>query len=204
MLELNQIVTKQDINDGSLIMISSRPAVGKTYTCNEIIKQFKGEYEYLYFNLNGDRFSFFFNNSDKSVITEYHSSVEIIKRIEKTWTEKLKFVFIDYWQLINDKGEWFLKILLELSWSLKLVIIINSQLDRKVDYRKKRLPKEKDLTKINPLYEYSKKVVVINRPAMWSDVEDKMHYYIYKDWRNNYFCQEQEHSIILNNNKYRK
>ena len=47
-IELNQIVTKQDINDGSLIMISSRPAVGKTYTCNEIIKQFKGEYEYLY------------------------------------------------------------------------------------------------------------------------------------------------------------
>lgn len=85
--------------------------------------------------------------------------------------------------------------LLELTYYYKIVFVITSQLSRSVEKRKNRLPKIKDLMLIQNLFQWCRKCVVISRPAMYGvNEEDKLHYILYKDWKNSYFLQDKNNS----------
>ena len=190
-IDLKDIITNKDLKSGNLILITGRPAIGKTQTCVELMKQYENEYDCMFFNLEGDYY--WFDRNDKRIIFNYNTAVEIIKKVQNDATEKLKFVFIDYWQLINDQNEWFLKMLLSMSWTSKLIFVITSQMPRSVESRRDHLPKRSDFNGIDLLYKSARKVIVIGRPAMYGeDVEDELKYYVYKDWDNSYFFQDKQ------------
>ena len=190
-IDLKDIITNKDLKNGNLILITGRPAVGKTQTCVELMKQYENEYDCMFFNLEGD--SYWFDKKDKRIIFNYNTTVEIIKKVQNDVTEKLKFVFIDYWQLVNDQNDWFLKMLLSMTWTSKLVFVITSQLPRSVESRRDHLPKESDFKGIDLLYKSARKVIVIGRPAMYgSDVKDELKYYVYKDWDNLDILQDKQ------------
>lgn len=180
-IEFEQIITDKDIKRGNLILIAGRPAVGKTEVCSKIVKEYGNEYGYLFFDLSGNEDSYWLK-SIKRVI-EYHTAVEIIKTIQKEIKNNLKFVFIDYWQLIDNKEDWFRYMLVELALSNKIIIIITSQLSRVVESRKNHLPLNKDLKSIsNDIFLSSGKVVVISKPAIYGiDLKKDLHYFLYKD-----------------------
>lgn len=190
-VDFANIVTNKDLEDGSLILLTSRPAMGKTQTCLELIKTFKEKYDYIYFDLSCGGTSFWKGNV--KIDDEYKNSYDIIKSLEKFVKRKnAKFVIIDYWQLVEDGRDWFIRKLLEFSWEYKLVIIIPAQLNYVVEKRKNHLPKIKDLKRFKHLYKFAKKIIAIGRPAMYGEnVEDKLNYYVYKDINNNYFNQEE-------------
>lgn len=195
-IDFDEIITKRDLNDGNLILLTSRPAVGKTQTCVNLIKKYKDQ-GYLYFDLDSAGSDYWLqNNKDLQVCKEFMSSLEIIKTIEqKIKSEKIKFVFIDYWQLVTDREDWFVKKLLSLSWSYKVVFVITSQLSRKVDGRRSHLPNLKDINNIKILGRLARKVIVISRPAMYygsKEVEDKLHYLVCRDWENSYVNQDKK------------
>ena len=96
---------------------------------------FKDKYDYLYFDLSvgGTRF---WERKGLKIDKEYKSSLEIIKALEKfVKNDRAKFVVIDYWQLVEDKNDWFLRKLMEFTWEYKLIIFITSQLVRNVEKR---------------------------------------------------------------------
>lgn len=189
-LEFNDIITNEDLHDGNLILLASRPAVGKTKTCIELINKFKEKYDYIYFDLSVGGTNYWKLDRLK-IETDYKSSMEIIKSIEKfVENEKAKFVIIDYWQVVENQRDWFLRKLLEFSLVYKLVIIITSQLKRIVDKRKNHLPRHKDFRTIKNLSVLAKKIVVIGSPAIYGeDIVDELKYYIYKDIGNIYLKQ---------------
>ena len=190
-LNFDNIITKEDLNNGNLILFASRPGVGKTQTCIELIKSFKDNYDFIYFDLSVGGTNFWQSQSLK-IKTDYKSSLEIIRSIEKfVKKENAKFVIIDYWQVVENQGEWFLRKLLEFSWEHKLIIIITSQLERLVEKRKNHLPKFKDFRNVKNIFKFARKIIVIERPAMYGlDVEDELKYYVYKDVENSYITQE--------------
>lgn len=193
-IKINDIITKKDLENGNLILLTSRPAVGKTKTCCELFKFYSKAFNCLYFDMTGEGSSYFFDSKDiKGVINQYMSSVEIIKKIQyETSHNVLKVVFIDYWQLLDDKSEWFLKLLLEISWFYGVVFVITSQLPRNVENRKNHLPNNKDLSLIENLGNMARKQIVISRPAMYlnsSNIVDELKFYVYRDWNNYYVAR---------------
>ena len=180
-IEFEGIITDKDIEKGNLILLVGRPAVGKTEVCSKIVKKYGNEYGYLFFDLRGNEDSYWLKNIKR--VIEYHTAVEIIKTIQKEVKNNLKFVFIDYWQLIDDKDDWFRYMLVELALSNKIVITITSQLSRVVENRKNHLPLNKDLKSIfNDIFLSSGKVVVISKPAIYGiDLKKDLHYFLYKD-----------------------
>lgn len=193
-IKINDIITKKDLENGNLILLTSRPAVGKTKTCCELFKIYSKAFNCLYFDMTGEGSSYFFDSKDiKGVVNDYMSSVEIIKKIQyEAKHNVLKVVFIDYWQLLDDKSEWFLKLLLEISWFYGIVFVITSQLPRNVENRKNHLPNNKDLSLIENLGNMARKQIVISRPAMYlnsSNIVDELKFYVYRDWNNYYVAR---------------
>lgn len=180
-IKIDDIITKKDLDFGNLILLASRPGIGKTKTCCNLFKYYSKIYNCLYFDLLGSESSYFLaNNEQKGLILNFMSSIEIIKKIQsEIKRETPKFIFIDYWQLLTDIDDWFLNMLLEIYSKHKTVIIITSQLSRKVEMRKQHLPKIKDLNE--NLFDCCGKCVVISRPYSYGESEDdELHYLLYK------------------------
>ena len=183
-IKFDQIISQQDIDNGNLILLAGRPATGKTQTICELIKKYKKQYGYLYFDFDGNGSNHWLADEKNGIIKEYQSSVGIIQTIQKSIDNNLKFVFIDYWQLVENTDVWFLRILSTLAFNRKLVIIITSQLDRKVIHRKDQIPITADFKTIKNLFIYSRKVIVIKPPSLSPsqqlNMQSKMKYKIYK------------------------
>ena len=182
LVSCQEIINERDLCYGNLILLASRPGIGKTKTCCELFKYYSKIYNCLYFDLLGSESSHFLvNNEQKGLIHDFMTSVEIINRIQKgIKCDNLKIVFIDYWQLLLDKNSWFINMLLEIYSKHKIVIIITSQLSRKIEKRRHHLPKIKDLKK--GLFDYCGKCVVISRPYSYGESEDnKLYYLLYKN-----------------------
>lgn len=180
-IKIDDIITKKDLDFGNLILLASRPGVGKTKTCCNLFKYYSKIYNCLYFDLLGSESSYFLaNNEQKRLILNFMSSIEIIKKIQsEIKKETPKFIFIDYWQLLTDTDDWFLNMLLEIYSKHKAVIIITSQLSRKVEMRKHHLPKIKDLNE--NLFDCCGKCLIISRPYSYGESEDdELHYLLYK------------------------
>lgn len=95
--------------------------------------------------------------------------------------DNLKIVFIDYWQLLTNTDNWFLNMLLELCFRHKIVIIITSQLSRKIEKRRQHLPKYKDLRNIKNIFCACRKCVVITCPYAYGKSEKyELVYLLYK------------------------
>ncbi len=181
LIAYENIITKKDLDFGNLILLASRPGIGKTKTCCNLFKYYSKIYNCLYFDLLGSESSYFLaNNEQKGLILNYMSSIEIIKKIQsEIKRETPKFIFIDYWQLLTDTDDWFLNMLLEIYSKHKAVIIITSQLSRKVEMRKHHLPKIKDLNE--NLFDCCGKCLIISRPYSYGESEDdELHYLLYK------------------------
>ncbi len=183
-VEFDEVISDKDIKDGNVIMLTGRPGTGKTLTCCRLIKKYEGKYKSLYFNLSGDGLSYWFKNKiPDNILNRYHTSVEIIKKVEDVLsTENLKFVFIDYWQLINDQEEWFIRKLIEFSYNNKIVFIITTQLPRKIVKGKYQMTIKKKLAKMNNLSIWARKHIVICRKYVYesSGVEDDLEYFVYR------------------------
>lgn len=181
LIAYENIITKKDLDFGNLILLASRPGIGKTKTCCNLFKYYSKIYNCLYFDLLGSESSYFLaNNEQKGLILNFMSSIEIIKKIQsEIKRETPKFIFIDYWQLLTDTDDWFLNMLLEIYSKHKAVIIITSQLSRKVEMRKHHLPKIKDLNE--NLFDCCGKCLIISRPYSYGESEDdELHYLLYK------------------------
>lgn len=110
-IEQKDIINKQDFENGNLILLTGRPCIGKTWTCCDLFKYYSKSFSCLYFDLSGENTCYFFNyKNPKGLVNEYMTSAEIIKEIQfQARHNAVKIVFIDYWQLLNDNNEWFLK-----------------------------------------------------------------------------------------------
>lgn len=182
-IEFDEIISDKDIKEGNLILLTGRPGTGKTLTCCRLVKKYEGRC--LYFNLAGEVLLHWFKNGIPSnIISRYYTSVEIIKKIEDfIGTKDFKFVFIDYWQLLDDQAEWFIKMLMDISYNYKVVVIITTQLPRELVSRKSNMPKSNGLVKMNNLGIWTRKHVVIDRKYLYetNNVEDDLEYFIYRD-----------------------
>ncbi len=188
-IQINDIITKKDLEYGNIILLASRPALGKTKTCCELFKHYSKIFNCLYFDMSGESNAYFFDYKNmKGVVNDYLSSVEIVKKIQyEAKHNALRIIFIDCWQLLNDKREWFSKMLLEISYFFGIVVVITSQLSRKVEKRKNHLPNKKDLNAIENLDSYTRKQIVIGRPAIYldsSNIADELKFFVYREWNN--------------------
>ena len=83
LIAYENIITKKDLDFGNLILLASRPGIGKTKTCCNLFKYYSKIYNCLYFDLLGSESSYFLaNNEQKGLILNYMSSIEIIKKIQ--------------------------------------------------------------------------------------------------------------------------
>ena len=180
-----ELVTNEDLNKGKLILLASRPSVGKTYVCSNIMKKYADKYKWLYLNLEGGSFEqYYLKDFKEGVVNEYLSSVKIIKAIEKhVKDEKLKFVFIENWELVEDKNEWFIRMLRSFAIMKKLVIIVNSNLCRTLENRKNNLPKISDFKSMQSIYDGASKVYVLKNTYSEDDnnnIKKDLEFYKYK------------------------
>ena len=167
-IDFKDIISAKDIENGNIIVLAGRPAMGKTSTCCELAKVFSKKFNYLFFDLASNGFYIYLKH--KIVAYSFMSSLVIIKKIEDEIAKnEVKLIFIDYWQLLNDKSEWFILKLREISIHHKVVFVISLQLGRKVENRKKHLPTRKDIKRV--FNHYVKKLVVLFSPAKYSPVQ---------------------------------
>ncbi|MDD3999284.1 MAG: DnaB-like helicase C-terminal domain-containing protein [Bacilli bacterium] len=180
----NDIITEHDIKNGSLILLAGRPGIGKTKTCCELVKKYDKTFKSLYFDLSGHSAKYWIDGND-GLILQYYSSIDIIKEIENTIEKKeIKFVFIDYWQVVECKEEWFITMLLELAYSNKLVIVITTNLDRQVEKRKNHIPFLTDILRVCDFLHRTKKIIAITHNSIWNDSYENdldYKYYSYRD-----------------------
>ena len=182
LIAFENIINEKDLSNGNLILLASRPGIGKTKTCCDLFKHYSKNYSCLYFDLSGSASSYFFGNKEQNgLVFDFMSSIEMIKKIQNGIKyDNLKIVFIDYWQLLSDKNCWFINMLLEIYSKYKIVFIITSTLSRKIEQRRYHLPKIKDLK--GSLFDYCGKCVVISRPYSYGESEeDKLYYLPYKN-----------------------
>ncbi len=178
-----KIITEKDLSNGNLILLASRPCIGKTKTCCYLFEYYSKKYSCLYFDLSGSSSSYFLGNKEQNgLIFDFTPSVEMIKKIQNGIKyDNLKIVFIDYSQLLTNTDNWFLNMLLELCSNHKIVIIITSQLSRKIEKRRQHLPKYKDLRNIKNIFYACRKCVVITCPYAYGESEKyELVYLLYK------------------------
>ena len=172
LIACEKIITEKDLSNGNLILLASRPGIGKTKTCCNLFEYYSKSYSCLYFDLSSSASSYFLGNKEQSgLIFDFTPSVEMIKKIQNGIKyDNLKIVFIDYWQLLTNTDNWFLKMLLELCYNHKIVIIITSQLSR-----------NKGLGKIKNIFYACRKCVVITCPYAYGESEKyELVYLLYK------------------------
>lgn len=178
-ISFDDIISERDIENGNLILLAGRPAVGKTKTCCEILKKYEEKHKSLYFDLSGHDTKFWIGENE-GVILKYHSSVDIIKEIQSAIEKRdIKFVFIDFWQVVGCKEEWFIRMLIELVYLKKLVIIVTTYLDMKVEKRKNHIPLLSDIYRVCSLSQRAKKIIAISY-EYFPNKDSKYKYYLYR------------------------
>lgn len=187
-IEQREIISKPYIDLGGMILIASRPGLGKSKTCCEIYKQYIQKFYCLYFDLDSSHSHRFMDYKSDKVIDEFMTSAEIIKKIQyEAKHHNLKIVFIDEIRSLSDKTDWFYSTLSSLAWQYKIVFIFTYNLPRRVERRVHHLPNKRDLNEVDFIGRFAQKHIVIARPSIYSrkHIEDKLIYYVYKDWRSN-------------------
>ena len=131
-IQFNEIISERDIKHGNVIVIYGRPAVGKTGTCYKIWDKYFYSDNFLYFNLDGKDLSFWFKDiKSDCIINDFKTSVEIVKIIEsKLKTNAIKFIIIDSWLVVEDKGIWFKQKLINFLINNKIVFLITANIPR--------------------------------------------------------------------------
>ena len=176
-ISFDKIITENDLKNGNIILLSGRPATGKTETCCKLLDKFKEKYNCLLFNLQGSDLSFWLDNTNQSfILNEFQSSIEIIKTTERTRKNgSLKFVFIDELQLLTDTREWFIMKILNLCYSDKIVFVITNTLKRDGIKKHNCLPEYKYLNNLECFNHCCKHIVI----GIKDEIEKETDYYEY-------------------------
>jgi hypothetical protein len=82
-ITFNQIIDQNDLEDGNIILLTSRPCMGKTYTCNKIINKYYDKYKMIYFDLSGGDLLYRLEQFNIYYHKEYFCAHEIIKYIQQ-------------------------------------------------------------------------------------------------------------------------
>ena len=83
LIACEKIITEKDLSNGNLILLASRPAIGKTKTCCYLFEYYSKNYSCLYFDLSGSSSSYFLGNKEQNgLIFDFTPSVEMIKKIQ--------------------------------------------------------------------------------------------------------------------------
>lgn len=124
--------------------------------------------------------------------------IDLISRIRYSH-ERFKisvFIIDDLQQVLDEKSSkdevnCFLKHLKNIALELKCVVILTSQLSRKIEKRKNRLPKIKDLQEFGNVKKYADVIGFVFRPEYYGFMQDKkgrcnagIFYLIVKKWWN--------------------
>lgn len=97
------------------------------------------------------------------------------------YSKKAKFIFVDGWEEVEDKGDWFVRMLVVLSVVYRLVILISTRMPQRVDSARIHLPKKKDYITLGKLNKLSKKHIYITNPSRYCKNKgiDKIQYYLF-------------------------
>jgi hypothetical protein len=183
-IEFDEVVSAEDIENGNVIICGHRLGFEHVKTFADIIDKHKNRFNHVYFDFfHSVNLDFDFTRNI-NIVDGYKSSVEIIKHIEMhcKYSRKAKFVFIDGWEEVEDKGDWFVRMLVVLSVVYRLVILISSRMPRRVDSARKHLPKKKVYMRLGKLSKLSKKHIYITNPSKYYKNKgiDKIQYYLFK------------------------
>ena len=182
-IEFDEVVSDEDIQNGNVILCGHRLGLEYVQTFANIIDKYQNRFNYVYFDFFHSISLDLDFTQNITVVDGYKSSVEIIKHIEMycKHSRKAKFVFIDGWEEVEDKGDWFVRMLVVLSVVYRLVILISTRMPRRVDYTRKHLPKKKDYIKLGKLSKLSKKHIYITNPSRYCKNKgiDKIQYYLF-------------------------
>lgn len=174
---LDEIISKNDLKNGGVILLTGRPAVGKTKTCAQL---FKKNLDYAFYIDLADNAEHFISGN-KNFSNTFLTSVEVVKKIEELKSER-KIFFIDGWENLNDKNDWFIQKLLCITYAYKLVVIITATLCKNVEKRKNHLPKIADFKGFGSLNKATKIVVLNNLSRFDAQKQsDETKYFLYKD-----------------------
>ena len=182
-IEFDEVVSDEDIQNGNVILCGHRLGLEYVQTFANIIDKHKNRFNYVYFDFFHSISLDLDFTQNITVVDGYKTSAEIIKHIEMhcKYSRKAKFIFIDGWEEVEDKRDWFVRMLAVLSVVYRLVILISTRMPRRVDYTRKHLPKKKDYIKLGKLNKLSKKHIYITNPSRYCKNKgmDKIQYYLF-------------------------
>lgn len=111
---------------------------------------------------------------------QFINPIDLLKRMRYSHDRfKVSVFIIDDIQHIHDLNnskegmDYFLKQLKIIAVELKCVVILTSQLSRKIEKRKNRLPKVKDLQEFGNMKKYADFIGFVFRPEYYGFIEDK-------------------------------
>lgn len=164
-IQFDDLISGNDIEQGNIILLFGRPAVGKTETCVKLCEKYFKDKPFLYFNLDGSNSIWLKDIKSDCLINEYKTSVEIIKTIDNTLkTQYIKFVVIDSWQTVEDKGEWFKQKLINFAFANKIVFLITKNIPRATGRKDAFFPSYKRLISFDKsLKNFGFKEIVIGK-----------------------------------------
>ena len=163
-IEFDEVVSAEDIQNGNVILCGHRLGLEYVQTFANIIDKYQNRFNYVYFD--------FFHSI--SLDLDFTQNITVVDGY-KTSCKK------DGWEEVEDKGDWFVRMLAVLSVVYRLVILISTRMPRRVDYTRKHLPKKKDYIKLGKISKISKKHIYITNPSRYCKNKgiDKIQYYLF-------------------------
>lgn len=150
-------------NNSKLILIASRPGVGKTsFAFNLIVEALKNNKKILINSLEMNGVEIFKKlDTDKNnyYLLNQNDAEIILSEIEKVINKNsdVSLIVIDYLQLLDFSDidiETFVKNLKLIALKHNISILILSQLDKKVEKRENKIPQQEDIRELKNLSDY--------------------------------------------------
>lgn len=150
-------------NNSKLILIASRPGVGKTsFAFNLIVEALKNNKKILINSLEMNGVEIFKKlDTDKNnyYLLNQNDAEIILSEIEKVINKNsdVSLIVIDYLQLLDFSDidiETFAKNLKLIALKHNISILILSQLDKKVEKRENKIPQQEDIRELKNLSDY--------------------------------------------------
>jgi replicative DNA helicase len=150
-------------NNSKLILIASRPGVGKTsFAFNLIVEALKNNKKILINSLEMNGVEIFKKlDTDKNnyYLLNQNDAEIILSEIEKVINKNsdVSLIVIDYLQLLDFSDidiETFVKNLKLIALKHNISILILSQLDREVEKRENKIPQQEDIRELKNLSDY--------------------------------------------------